>query len=390
MSLLEVEKHLKTTAVGQYLGYSLQQLRLCHHLLKAPDGDTISLEYLDDIGVHRANGTLLLEQCKSAPTGNPVADRAEDLWKSFANWSDLCASQKIDPNTTDFRLYVTPTKTGKLVGQLHRATEKEAIAAALAKIKKLIDPERPDVGCANQVARFLKAGDAICSVIIERFQLIVEADPVESVREYVRAGVPSEAQEDLTAAAVGMARDRIDKLIRAQQTPVLSATNFRRQFQTFVRRSDLTNLLTSKVPEPAASAIHHVVSVAPTFVRQLQAINASKDLLVTAVSDYLRTTADKVLWADEGIIVEDSLDDLDAQLVRRHRIVRDEIEDTHAAEDEPFRGRAVYRECTKTTLPLDGRTLPDHFVAGAFNCLADVRRVGWHPLYRILFPEEQG
>lgn len=60
MSLLELEKPLKTAAAGQYLGYSLQQLRLCHHLLKAPDGDTVSLEYLDDVAVHRSDGTFLL------------------------------------------------------------------------------------------------------------------------------------------------------------------------------------------------------------------------------------------------------------------------------------------------------------------------------------------
>ncbi len=217
---------------------------------------------------------------------------------------------------------------------------------------------------------------------------MTEADPVESVREFVRAGLPSEAQDDLTAAAVGMARDRIDKLIRERQVPVLSATNFRRQFQTFARRSNLTNLLTSKAPEPTSSAIQDLVNVAPTFVRQLHAIDASNDMLVTAVSDYLRTTTDKVLWADQGTIVEDSLKDLDAQLVRRHRIVRDEVEDIHAAKDEPFRGRAVYRQCTETTLPLDGQPLPSHFVAGAYNCLADARRVGWHPLYETLFAEE--
>lgn len=388
MSLLVVEKPVKATAAGQYLGYSLQQLRLCHHLLKVPDGDTVSLEYIDDVGVHRANGTLLLEQSKSALTGNPAADRAEDLWKSLANWADLCVDGKVDPNTTDFRLYVTPVKSGALIGKIHAATAKEAAGAALAKIKKLIDPKKPDVGCAPHVARFLKAGDAICSQIITRFQFVTEADPVESVREFVRAGVPSEAQDDLTAAAVGMARDRIDRLIREQQTPLLSATNFRRQFQTFARRSNLTNLLTSKAPEPTPSAIQILVNVAPTFVRQLQAINASNDMLVTAVSDYLRTTTDKVLWADEGIIVEESLDDLDAQLVRRHTIVRDEVEDTYGTIDEPSRGRAVYRQCTNTTLPLDGQALPSHFVAGAFNCLADVRRVGWHPAYKTLLPEE--
>lgn len=388
MSLLELEKPLKTTAAGQYLGYSLQQLRLCHHLLKTPDGNTVSLEYVDDVAVHRSDGTLLLEQSKSALTGNPAADRAEDLWKTFANWADLCAAGTVDAKTTDFRLYVTPVKTGLLVGQLHAAAAAESVAAALLKIKKLVDAKKPEVGCAPQVTRFLKVGDVICSLIIQRFQLVTEADPVESVREYVRAGVPTEAQEDLTAAAVGMARDRVDKLIRENQPTVMSATNFRRQFQSFARRSNLTNLLSSKAPEPSGGAIQALVNMAPTFVRQLQVINASSDMMVTAVSDYLRTTIDKVLWADEGVIVEESLGDLDAQLVRQHTIVRDEIEDTQASSDEPARGRALYRRCAATELPLDGQALPNHFVAGAYNCLADARRLGWHPSYQTLFPEE--
>lgn len=388
MSLLEIEKPLKATAAGQYLGYSLQQLRLCHHLLKTPDGNMVSLEYVDDVAVHRSDGTLLLEQSKSALTSNPAADRAEDLWKTFANWADLCAAGAVDAETTDFRLYVTPVKTGTLVGQLHAAAAADLAAAALLRIKKLVDAQKPEVGCAPQVARFLKAGDVICSRIIQRFQLVTEVDPVESVREYVRAGVPIEAQEDITAAAVGMARDWVDRLIREKQPPVMSATNFRRRFQTFARRSNLTNLLSSKAPEPSDSAIEALVNMAPTFVRQLQVINASSDLMVTAVSDYLRTTTDKVLWADEGVIVEESLDELDAQLVRQHTIVRDEIEDTQASSDEPARGRALYRRCAAIALPLDGQALPSHFVAGAYNCLADVRRIGWHPSYQTLFPEE--
>jgi len=316
MGTLVIEKPLKATAAGQYLGYSLQQLRLCHHLLKTPDGDTVSLEYVDDVAVHRSDGTLLLEQSKSALTGNPAADRAEELWKSFANWADLCAAGTVDVKTTDFRLYATPAKTGTLVSQLHAAAAAEPVAAALMKIKKLVVPNKADVGCAPHVTRFLKAGDMICNLIIQRFQLVTESDPVESVRAYVRAGVPAEAQEDLTAAVVGMARDRVDKLIRDRQPPVMSAANFRRQFQTFARRADLTNLLSSKAPKPSGIAIQALVNMAPTFVRQLQVINASSDLMVTAVSDYLRTTIDKVLWADEGVIVEESLDDLDAQLVR--------------------------------------------------------------------------
>jgi hypothetical protein len=388
MSLLEIDKPLKATAAGQYLGYSLQQLRLCHHLFKAPDGDMVSLEYVDDVAVHRSDSTLLLEQSKSALTGNPAADRAEDLWKTLANWADLCAEGAVDPTTTDFRLYITPAKTGALVGHLHAAATAEGVAEVLAKIKRLVDPKRADVGCAPNVTRFLKAGDEVCRLIIRRFQLITETDPVESVREYVRAGAPAEAFDDLTSAAIGMARDRIDKLIRDGQPPVVSATTFRRTYQTFARRSNLANLLTSEALEPSEGTIEIVVNTAPTFVRQLQSINASADMLVVAVSDYLRTTADKVHWADEGVIVEESLEDLDAQLLRQHKIVRDEVEDTLTEIDEPGRGRALYRKCAATELPLDGQTLPSHFVAGEYNFLAELRRLGWHPLYATLFPAE--
>ncbi|TPK97636.1 hypothetical protein FJ567_18880 [Mesorhizobium sp. B2-4-16] len=388
MTLLVIDKPLKATAAGQYLGYSLQQLRLCHHLFKAPDGDTVSLEYLDDIAVHRSDGTTLLEQDKSALTGNPAADRSEELWKAFGNWADLCSSGSIDPAKTDFRLYVTPAKTGALVGQLHSALTSVAVGDALAKIKKLVDPKKLDIGCTPQIIRFLSAGDDVCRLIIQRFQLVAEIDAVESVREFVRAGIPSDALDELTSAAIGIARDRVDKLIREGKPPVISATKFRRQFHTFSGRSNLTNMLPSKAPTPTEGAISAVVTTAPTFVRQLQAINASDDMLITAVSDYLRSTADKVHWADEGLIVEDSLSDFDDQLVRQHKIARDEIEDTCTNVDEPGRGRTLYRRCAATTLPLDGRTLPSHFIAGAFNDLADLRRVGWHPLYQTLFPLE--
>ena len=388
MSLLELEKPPKTAAPGQYLGYSLQQVRLCHHLLRVPDGDVVSLEYLDDVAVHRSDGTVLLEQAKSSISGNPLADRAEDLWKTFANWADHCVAQSISPDTSDFRLYITPGKTGDLVHVLHAAATPEAAAEAIKKIKKLVNTKKPSAGCSPHVQRFLNAGDDICSAIIRRFQLDIEADPIESIREHLRAGIAPEALDDLAAAAIGMARDRIDKLIRDRQPSLIAATVFRRSFQAFARRANLTNLLVSTTPEPSSETITELVRSAPMFVRQLEAIDASSDMLVTAVSDFLKTTADKVHWADEGRILEDSLNNFDKQLERQHKIARDEIEDVQSTLSEPLRGRALYRKCATTVLPLDGQTLPSHFVAGAYNCLADICRLGWHPRYQTLFPPE--
>jgi hypothetical protein len=73
-------------APGQYLGYGLQDVRLCMRLLSANDGDVVSLEYLDDVAIRKADGCYLLEQNKSALSRNPVSDWSASLWKTFANW----------------------------------------------------------------------------------------------------------------------------------------------------------------------------------------------------------------------------------------------------------------------------------------------------------------
>jgi hypothetical protein len=77
----------------------------------------------------------------------------------------------------------------------------------------------------------------------------------------------------------------------------------------------------------------------------------------------------------------------DGQLERQHTIARDEVEDMMASVSEVQRGRALYRKCAATQLPLEGRTLPSHFIAGAYNSLADGLRVGWLPKYQNLFSE---
>ena len=59
-------KAVKHAAPGPYLGFALQPVRLCYHLLTCPKGAQVSLEYLDDVAIHHPDGTLTFEQTKSA------------------------------------------------------------------------------------------------------------------------------------------------------------------------------------------------------------------------------------------------------------------------------------------------------------------------------------
>lgn len=388
MSVTTLDKPLKSSAAGQYLGYSLQQLRFCYHLLCAPDGDFVSFEYLDDTAIHKSDGTYILEQSKSALSSNPASDKSKDLWKTFANWSNLCTDGVIDHNSTIFRYYISPQKSGELINSLHSAKSEEEISTLLTRIAKLVNKKTPNVGCSPFVTEFLTAGDVVCKEIIRRFELVQENDPVECIRQCVRIGAPSDVVNEIASATIGMARDRVDNLIRRHQPTMVSSQIFRQTYQTFLQRYNLTGILPSRSSAPSPTIISELVTAAPTFVRQLQAVDASHSLIVTAVSDYMRATSDKTYWADEGLILDDSIEELDLKLLRRFEIVRDEVEDTLSEHDEKRRGREVYRRCSETVVPLEGRVLPDHFIAGEFNDLSDQRMLGWHPEYSKLFPRE--
>jgi hypothetical protein len=117
----------KSSAPGQYLGYSIQPVRLCAHLLSCKPDSSVSIEHVDDVAVHNADGTQILEQTKSALSQNPVSDWANDLWKAFANWLDDIELAVVDPANSKFRLYVTPIRTGNFVQKLDNAqTDQEA------------------------------------------------------------------------------------------------------------------------------------------------------------------------------------------------------------------------------------------------------------------------
>jgi hypothetical protein len=380
-----IVKATKSSVPGQYLGYGLQDVRLCHHLLKAPSGSSVSLEYIEDTAVHLAGQPLLLEQSKSALANNPLSDSAFDLWKSFANWASLCVEGTIDPASTIFRYYACPKKDGKLAEQMHAARTEAEVDGLLAVIAKKVTSANQLKGCNPKISEFLSAGTVICRQIILNFELLCEDDPLEAIREVLRFAVFEDSVDDFCAYAIGAAKNWIADLIAAGQTPVIDAAAFRKQVQSFVRKHGILGLLVPTTTSPSAADVQKIVSAAPLFVQQLLRIEVSKDQLVRAVGNYLQSSADRTMWAADGRIVEASLEEFDSDLESRFGFIRDEVEEIHAHLAETARGRAIYRECMKLQAVLEGRDVPLYFVPGSFNLLADTLRVGWHPHYAEFF-----
>ncbi|MBB4378463.1 ABC-three component system protein [Bradyrhizobium sp. SBR1B] len=382
-------KASKYSAPGQYLGYALQPLRLCYHLLDCPAGAYVSMEHSEDVAVHYPDGFQLLEQDKSALKQNPISDWADDLWKSIAHWIRGIRAGEIDPASTTFRIYVTPAHEGELAAAISAATTLEEVQEVTAQVRAKISKRRRPPSCQADVQEFLDASDG------ERFGLIShleidsrDNDPLVALQSVLALAVPEKLMERVCRYLLGNAKDRADRLIREGRPAVISGDEFKRNLHSFMQSNNLPGYLRSLSGPPEPAQVGAVISTRPTFIRQLELIQAKDEQFVRAASDFLRTSADKALWAEAGDIFEGELDGWDDDLVRRHEFIRGEIADTHADSNAEARGRLTYNRCGAVQASLAGREVPGHFIHGSFNALADNFRVGWHPDYKELLSDD--
>jgi hypothetical protein len=380
---------LKHAAPGPYLGFALQPVRLCFHLLTCPLGAKVSLEYLDDVAVHYPDGTVMLEQTKSALKQNPLTDWSDELWKAIANWLDGIASGKLIPGKSRFQLYVTPPRQGDWVQALSGAATDADVETLLAVIKVKHAKLKKPKGCESNLQCFLNASAESRNAVITHFRLLAEdSDPLDALRNLVKISVAPELVDPLCHSAIGMAKERADRLIRDGKPALVDGDAFKANFIAFVRKTNIPGLLSSFTPAPPNTEVAAVLTARPTFIRQLEIIDAAEHDRVRAASDFLRASADKSAWAEQGLVFEGSLTEWDDFLIGRHGLISDEIADLHADKEAAFRGRLAYRQCAQLQAPLEGRAVPSHFVHGSFNALADVPRLGWHPDYQSLLGED--
>lgn len=381
---------VKHAAAGPYLGFALQPVRLCYYLLSSPHDSKVSLEYLDDVAVHYADGTLLLEQCKSALAHNPISDWSDDLWKTVANWLDAVESKKIDGAKTSFQLYVTPSKSGKLSAAIHAAADARAVEALVKQVDDKLKKKADQPRCIAHIQKFLDATDELRSAVVGKTSVFAnDADPLEPLRDLLRPTIPEASLDLICASAIGQAKEAADKCIRRKAPALLGVAEFRRNFHAFVQQNNMAGYLPTFTAAPSKDVALALLTTRPVFVRQLQLINATEEQLLRAASDFMRTSGDKVKWADQGLVHDGAFEDWEDTLLRKHDAAQSEVKETYAEKTQQAQGRIVYSRCAAMEVPLNSRELPGHFTHGGFNDLADRRKLGWHPEHQTLLSKEE-
>lgn len=378
-------------APGQYLGYSLQQTLFLSLLLQAQKGDTVSLEFFEDVGVERESGERVAAQAKSALEGNPVSDRSVGLWKTFSNWIDAVKDRTLPPKTTTFWIYVAQNKSGQIVESFSKAKSEDSARDAISAAKQKLWGSAPKYPDKSNVADTIKEyvqqvfnDEDIACQIIRKFTLVTASgysfDTIKELME--KLFVPVEILDYVIAHALGWIKIQTDGQLERKQPAVITYDDFHAELTTFIRKVNREHMLVSFAPAPKQHDIAIHSRTLHTYILQLQLIESDDEDKLRAISDYLWAASDRTRWGSMGLVNETSFTEFEDDLRRTWKNLDKQGRLLHSSLDEVAKGTLLYSECGNYKGRLEGLEVPSHFTPGSFHALADVLDVGWHPDYR--------
>ena len=384
----------RATAPGQCLGYGLQYTRLTAMLLTATEGSACSLEVLDDVASENTSGRNHLVQTKSALGANPVADRAESLWKTFYNWLELIR-RGTDVKSTTFEIYVSRPAHGNIVCAFSNANSVEDAANSIEQAKTILWGDSPDYArkaalsdsTATYINYFFEADVNITSQLVKNFNLHCgSGSPQEDIDAIIRGHPVSPSKvDDIATHMCGWVKRSVDKRLEASLPAVLSRDDFHCKYTAYCRSVDRETILKSYSTLPTQEET--VARLPDIFVQQLDLIELTFDEKLAAVSDFLMACSDRTKWSKKLEVDETSFDELDKVLTRTWKNFEKATSIRHRNSTEIERGQLLYLDCSSHKAQLQGMSVPDHFVPGCFHRLSDEQTVGWHPNYRTMLKE---
>ena len=380
-------------AAEQFLGYSLQVNRMLWYLLNATPDGFASLEVLGDVALTDSSGTTSIEEIKSR-TGdaNPVANRAVDLWKTLYNWYVAVSSKRVDPMKTTFILHTNAPFSGSIVQSFHdtqdRGQARDSIAAAERELF-------PTDGARESLAQTLKPYvDALFApparddfaAIVEHFRLqhgspISETELLQALR---MKAIGDEVADLVLVHLLGWLKTKVDKSIATSQAVIVSSQDFRTELVALARKFDRQQLLASFAPATHSSDVARRHLSSSTYIEQLDLIESSEEDKLGAVADYLSAEADRIAWAERGLIHSSTFDELEKQLTAAWRSYRTRVSVQCADRSECDRGKLLFADCCLHRITVQSMEPPGHFCRGSFHALADTRQIGWHPRFNEL------
>lgn len=345
----------------------------------------LRMELLDDV-TFEADGTAIeLLQVKHHLVPGSLTDSSEDLWRTLAVWLDAYDASAFDFSDGALVLMTTSNAATGSAASLLRPEGRDVGAAQT----RLEATARTSTSQANRsvYARFLgltpEQRRQILSAVV-----VADASPDivgldRSLQSELRLAAEPHAVPSLTERLLGWWFQRVvHHLLDPARSPIegqeiqVKVDDLREQFLS-------TNLPIDIFPGDAELA--SLPADDRQFVRQLQVIAASDQLLELAIRDYKRAFLQRSRWTREGLLKLGELDRYERALVdewEHHRAFVHARHEGGATDDElRAEGHELYERVQGVGIRIRERVSDPFVTRGSYHMLADQDEptVGWHP-----------
>lgn len=378
--------------------YSLQVRHVLYELLGCSDGDIVSVEVFDDIGVEKADHTVEAIQVKSALSDrNPVSNRATDLWKTFHNWLLSVQEKELQLNDTIFKLFITVDRHGSIVDSFDAANTLEKSQEVWESAREeFYDNTGVEKKLSNEYAFFIRYffdndNKELACGIIERFRLgTIDKKHTEFLYDHFKKTlIPDDIREYVLLYILGWIDKKTAEKVESKKPVIVSYDEFKRELTAIYREVNQKQSLKEIAPKPSDEEVKKEYGSLKTYVEQLNIINCDYTDQLEAINDYLRASANRTAWANRGDISQESIITYEDELKRtwnnKKRIINILNKDLNLEE----KGQLLYFDCQDKNIDMGHLGVPSFFTSGCYHVLADGEIIGWHPNYKEKLKERR-
>jgi len=382
--------------------YTLQVRHMMHELISLDLSRVVSIEALDDVAVE-ANGMVIPIQIKSVQSdNNPIANRSIVFWKTLFNWFQYVNNGDIPLNIAVFQYIAVANRTiepGSVPELFAKANTAEMARIALLNAKDALWGVRDELKgqVPDSYSRYLEVlfsplNKNIVEKIIQLIQIKIYVNNYDVMlyERFCSQTIPPEYAKELFIYMLGWIHEQVNAETKDGKSAYIYCKDFRDALIAQIRGRDLNKAFSWVALQPSDKETRLELERHDTYIKQLSFIELDNSQKLQAASDYLRTSAEKTIWADLGIVIPQSFDEYHDTLFRMWDN-QSHLSSLTPAKSNVEAGKRLYFICQDAVqhTKVQGKDTPSFFGAGSLHGLANEPsnepRIGWHPTYKELF-----
>ncbi len=368
------------------------------------ESDIISVEAIDDVAVENADG-IIAEQIKNTVSSrNPLSNRSTDFWKTLYNWCIYIDKEKLAPSK--LKLIVVSNGSlnpGSIPNAFNDASNQTEVENALRfAAKELKRTAHGSQLASDECLKYIdycldsKNKNIVTKVICLFSYDIYQTSYDETLtRKFNEQLIPPEYADLLFYTMLGWVNNKTHEFTKNNQPSFISKKEYNDALRKEMRGIDIDNVLQSISTEPDSDSTYQELHRHDIYIQQLELIDIDYENIISAVCDFLRTSSEKIEFANRGLVNNYSFNEFNNVIKRKWSSEKTQIELLCSKETEIMRGQLLYAKCQgfATEIKLQGCNVPSFFCSGTLHILAntpsDAPTIGWHPNYLKLLEDNK-